>query len=173
MGAITSSYERSVLYGASNMAGARSGCSAIIREKAPLAVYHHCAAHRLNLAIVSACKITAFKNTESYSGEMARFFKFSAKRQRLLDKAISSVCPAANSKKLKDTCKTRWIQHIDSYVHCKKLCVQSTPNLVCYSCSYMHTIIGVHYTPIRWCVKNTPTPCVYNTLQTAFNTLLL
>ena len=27
--------------GASNMAGARSGCSAIIREKAPLAIYQH------------------------------------------------------------------------------------------------------------------------------------
>lgn len=60
------------------MAGARSGCSAIIREKVPLAVYHHCAAHRLNLAIVSACRIMAF---ESYIGEMARFFQFSAKRQ--------------------------------------------------------------------------------------------
>lgn len=102
--------------GASNMAGARSGCNAIIREKAPLAVYHHCAAHRLNLAIVSACKIAAFRNTESYIGEIARFFQFSAKRQRLLDKAIDSECPATHSKKLKDTCKTRWIQHIDSYV---------------------------------------------------------
>ena len=43
--------------GVSNMAGARSGCSAIIKEKVPVAVYHHCAAHRLNLAVVSACKI--------------------------------------------------------------------------------------------------------------------
>ena len=65
--------------GASNMAGAWSGCSAIIREKVPLAVYHHCVAHRLNLAIVSACRIMAFRNTESYIGEMARFFQFSAK----------------------------------------------------------------------------------------------
>ena len=31
--------------GASSMAGAQSGCSAIIQEVAPLAVYHHCAAH--------------------------------------------------------------------------------------------------------------------------------
>lgn len=56
--------------GASSMAGARSGCSAIIKEKVPLVQYHHCAAHRLNLAIVSACKIAAFKNTESYIGEI-------------------------------------------------------------------------------------------------------
>ena len=97
--------------GASNMVGARSGCGAIIHERAPLAVYHHCAAHRLNLAIVSACKIMAFRNTESYIGEMAWYFQFSAKRQCLLDKVIDSVCPVACSKKLKDTCKTRWIEH--------------------------------------------------------------
>ena len=101
--------------GASNMACACQGCSAIIHEKVPSAVYHHCAAHRLNLAIVSACRIMPFRNTESYIGEMARFFQFSAKRQRLLDQVIDSVCPSAHAKKLKDTCKTRWIQHIDSY----------------------------------------------------------
>ena len=38
-----------------------------------MALYHHCAAHTLNLAVLSACKIMAFKNTESYIGEMARF----------------------------------------------------------------------------------------------------
>ena len=75
----------------------------------------HCAAHRLNLAVLSACKIMPFKNTESYIGEMALFFLFSAKRQHLLDRAISVSCQAVHAKKLKDTCKTRWIQHIFSY----------------------------------------------------------
>ena len=97
------------------MAGAQSGCNTAIREVAPLAVYHHCAAYRLNLSIVSACQISAFKNTELYIGEMARFFNFSAKRQHLLDHVVESVCPLAHAKKLKDTCKIRWIQHIDSY----------------------------------------------------------
>ena len=96
------------------MAGTRLGCSAIIRKKVPLAVYHHCAAHPLNLAIVSA-RIMAFRNTESYIGEMARFFQYSAQRQRFLDKAIDTMCPSSHAKKLKNTCKTRWIQHIDSY----------------------------------------------------------
>lgn len=67
---------RGQCYGsASNMAGARSGCSAIAREKAPLAIYHHCAAHCLNLTVVSVCKITAFRNTGSYIGEMVRCFQ--------------------------------------------------------------------------------------------------
>ena len=44
-----------------------------------MAIYMHCAAHQLNLAVVSACKIQAFKNTETCIGDIARFFKFSAK----------------------------------------------------------------------------------------------
>ena len=59
--------------GASNMAGARTGCMAVIQKEAPKAVYFHCASHPLNLAIVSACNIQAFKNVESYIGEIASF----------------------------------------------------------------------------------------------------
>ena len=101
--------------GASNMSGARSGCSAIIQRQAPLAVYFHCAAHRLNLAVVSACKIQAFMNVEAYIGQIARFFAFSAKRQRLFDKAMNNLLPKAKAQKLKDACRTRWIERIDSY----------------------------------------------------------
>jgi hypothetical protein len=59
--------------GASNMSGARSGCSAIVKQHAPLAEYAHCASHRLNLAVVSACKMQAFRNTESYLGGFSSF----------------------------------------------------------------------------------------------------
>ena len=69
------------------MAGVRSGCKAVVQAQSPKAIYIHCAAHRLNLAVVSACKIQAFQNTESCMGEMARFFRMSAKRQRLLEKS--------------------------------------------------------------------------------------
>lgn len=58
--------------GASNMSGAVAGCRSLVQKEEPMAVYFHCAAHRLNLAIVSACSIQAFKNTEAYIGEMAR-----------------------------------------------------------------------------------------------------
>ena len=47
--------------GASNMSGARSGCKTVVQQEAPLAMYFHCAAHRLNLAVVSSCSIQAFK----------------------------------------------------------------------------------------------------------------
>ena len=54
--------------GASNMSGAVSGCKSIVLQEAPLALYFHCAAHCLNLAVVSACKIQAFKKAESCGG---------------------------------------------------------------------------------------------------------
>jgi len=62
------------------MAGARSGCRSLIQQQAPLALYTHCAAHQLNLAIVAACKIQVFRDTESYIGEIAKFFKYSPKK---------------------------------------------------------------------------------------------
>ena len=52
--------------GSSNMAGARSDCKAIISQQVPMALYTLCAAHQLNLAVVEACSIRAFKNAESY-----------------------------------------------------------------------------------------------------------
>ena len=61
-------------------AGARSCCQAMIKQHAPRADYIHCAAHRLNLATVSACQIQAFRKCESFNAEIARYFKFSAKK---------------------------------------------------------------------------------------------
>lgn len=68
--------------------------------------------------MVSSCSILAFKNAESCVGEIARFFSYSPKRQRLLDKAIDLLDSAGSSvkaKKLKDACRTRWVQRIESY----------------------------------------------------------
>ncbi len=101
--------------GASNMSGARSGVKAVVQEAAPKALYFHCAAHRLNLSIVVACSIQEFKNTESYIGEISRFFSFSAKRQRLFDRAIEASSHELHAHKLKDSCRTRWVERIDSY----------------------------------------------------------
>ncbi|KAI6656136.1 52 kDa repressor of the inhibitor of the protein kinase [Oopsacas minuta] len=40
---------------------------------------------------------------------------FSAKRQRLLDKAIEASNHTSKARKLKDSCRTRWVKRIDSY----------------------------------------------------------
>ena len=101
--------------GASNMCGARSGVKAVVQEMASKAMYYYCAAHCLNLAVVSACSIHEFKNVESYVGEIARFFNYSAKCQRLLDRCIEHCDSTPKAKKLKDACMTCWVEKIDSY----------------------------------------------------------
>ena len=37
--------------------GARSGVKAVVQEEAPKVLYYHCAAHHVNLSVVSACSI--------------------------------------------------------------------------------------------------------------------
>lgn len=53
--------------GAAVMSGKRAGVQSKIREKYPIAIYTHCMAHRLNLAIVDACNdiqsVRTFFNT--------------------------------------------------------------------------------------------------------------
>uniref|UniRef100_A0A1X7VGF4 DUF4371 domain-containing protein n=1 Tax=Amphimedon queenslandica TaxID=400682 RepID=A0A1X7VGF4_AMPQE len=60
--------------------------------------------------------ILAFKSAESCIGEIARFFSYSAKRQRLLDKAVEVKSSSeSRANKLKDACRTRWVERIESY----------------------------------------------------------
>jgi len=76
--------------------------------KVALALYKHCAAHQPNLAIVDACEIQVFRNTESCIGEKGKIFKYSPKRQRLLDKAMEIPNPVPKAKKLKDACRVTY-----------------------------------------------------------------
>ena len=66
--------------------------------------------------MVSACKIQEFQNTELCMEEIVRFFRVSAKRQRFLEKAVDVTFPKMTGKKLKNACRTRWIQRIDAHV---------------------------------------------------------
>ncbi len=46
--------------------------------------------------------------------ELCRFFGFSPKRQQLLEHKILEERPQSTHRKLKDLCKTRWVQHLDA-----------------------------------------------------------
>ncbi len=101
--------------GASNMSSSRAGVQGRISEVAPLAFYTHCSAHQLNLCIVSGCSIPQVRNASGTISEIAKFFNYSPKRQHFFEKIIDSSADSSNITKLKDLCKTRWIQRIDSY----------------------------------------------------------
>ena len=101
--------------GASNMSSSTVGVQALIREVSPLALYTHCHSHQLNLCIVKACSITQIRNAGGLVSEIAKFFNYSPKRQHFFEHVIEAEAPNESKKKLKDLCRTRWVQRIDSY----------------------------------------------------------
>ena len=48
--------------GASNMSSSRVGLQALIKEKAPLAIYTHCSGHCLNPVISHSCSLPTVRN---------------------------------------------------------------------------------------------------------------
>ena len=100
--------------GAGNMAGSVNGAAALIAADHPLALYLHCASHCLNLAIVKSLQITSVRNMMGVVGRVYQFFDAHPKRQRALEEAIQDTQPTSQVHKLKDLCRTRWVQRIDS-----------------------------------------------------------
>ncbi len=100
--------------GAGNMAGATKGTAALITKEYPLALYLHCASHKLNLAVIKSLQITSVRNMMGIVGRIYQFFAAHPKRQRALETAILNTQPESTVHKLKDMCRTRWIQHIDA-----------------------------------------------------------
>ena len=90
------------------MAGSVNGTAAVI------ATYLHCASHCLNLAVVKSLGITSVRNMMGVIGRVYQFFAAHPKRQRALEEAIFSCQPSSTAQKLKDMCRTRWVQRIDA-----------------------------------------------------------
>ena len=101
--------------GASNMSSNIAGVQARIRSVSPMAFYTHCQSHQLNLCVVKACSIPQIRNASGLISEIAKFFNYSPKRQHFFEHIIDTESPNETKKKLKDLCKTRWVQGIDSY----------------------------------------------------------
>ena len=107
--------------GAGNMAGSVNGAAALIRAEYPLAIYLHCASHCLNLAVVKSLEVTSVRNMMGVIGKVYQFFDVHPKRQRAFEKSIVECQPSTTSQKLKDLCRTRWIQRIDAIDVFKRL----------------------------------------------------
>ena len=101
--------------GASNMSSAARGVQGIIFQSSPNATYVHCNCHILNLAVVKACSLAPIRNMAGSVSETAKFFNYSPKRQRLLEKVIEVTQPDAKKEILHDLCRTRWIERHHAY----------------------------------------------------------
>lgn len=95
------------------MSGQFNGVQAQIRAIYPKAIYVHCAAHSLNLAVSTACNIQPIRNCLSIIEKLYVFFN-TPKRQNILLSCIENSDTEIRIKKLKRLCATRWVQRYDA-----------------------------------------------------------
>ncbi|XP_069103864.1 zinc finger MYM-type protein 1-like [Argopecten irradians] len=104
--------------GASNMSGRVNGVQALMKQYAPNAVYVHCKAHCLNLAVVHSCKEQCVRTMMATVQEIGFAFGYSAKRMTTFMEELENNLNAkeAMDKKTKVTqlCETRWISRADA-----------------------------------------------------------
>ena len=103
------------------MSGKTNGAAARISSQYSLALYTHCASHCLNLAVVASFEEASVRNMIGVVNRLSVFFFAHPKRQKMLEEAIHNTQPESNVQKLKDLCRTRWIERIDALDRIKKL----------------------------------------------------
>ena len=86
-----------------------------IASKYPKTIYTHCASHRLNLCVMKCCDIREVNNMMQTADAIARFFKYSPKRHLALEKWIEDVVAGEKRKKVKEMCRTRWVECHDAF----------------------------------------------------------
>lgn len=99
--------------GAAAMSGNFKGVQAVIREVHPAALYVHCSAHSLNLALAHSSNIHHIRNCIGIIKSVGNFIKISAKRTELLKNKIKEFLPQTKWTKLTSMCETRWVENHD------------------------------------------------------------
>lgn len=100
--------------GARNMSGKINGAAALISSQYPLALYIHCASHCLNLSVVTSLEEISIRNMIGVVNRVSLFFSAHPKRQKKLKEAIDASQRESTVHKLKDLCRTRWVECIDA-----------------------------------------------------------
>ncbi|XP_065683286.1 52 kDa repressor of the inhibitor of the protein kinase-like [Hydra vulgaris] len=99
--------------GASSVSGYINGLSAQVLNINSKALYTHCHSHRLNLSVSESCNVQLVSEVFNKVRELSYFFNYSENRQKFLEASILEREPQTHKKKLKDICRTRWIERID------------------------------------------------------------
>ena len=93
-----------------SMSSNKKGVQAEIAKHAPDAEYQGCCLHSLNLVICHACQIKSIQNMMDCCRELYSFFDNSPKRQSFMEIVIDAHSPDNKKRKLKNLCKTRWVE---------------------------------------------------------------
>ena len=98
--------------GAGAVAGVKNGAAAHILALNQLALYFHCFSHKLSLAVSKNFKIISVSNMLETVQKISHFFQNSEQRQRNFEQRVQKFCASSRSQKLRDPCKTRWVERI-------------------------------------------------------------
>lgn len=99
--------------GAASMSGAIKGTQSYIQAQVPEAIYVHCAAHCLNLAISDTCTHQSIRNCLGTVEKIYSFFN-TPKRQHVLQDMLKTSTENIAHSKLLQVCPTRWVQRHDA-----------------------------------------------------------
>ena len=98
------------------MRGKDKGVGPRIQREYPKAVPVWCSSHKLNLVVVSGLKLLPVDNMMCTMDSIVRFFDNSPKREETLIRHIENLTSrgARDKIKLKELCKTRWVERHDA-----------------------------------------------------------
>ncbi|XP_050302779.1 zinc finger MYM-type protein 1-like [Anthonomus grandis grandis] len=117
--------------GASNMSGKFNGVQKCIRQRCLKAIYIHCAAHLLNLAISKACEVQQIRNCLGVIEKLYTFFNTPRRKNVVLSK-IKESNEHPSAKTLKRLCATRWIskyEAVQDFMELHKYVVESLEDI--------------------------------------------
>ncbi|XP_025421184.1 zinc finger MYM-type protein 1-like [Sipha flava] len=106
---------------ASAMSGYLHGAQEYIKKDFPMALYVHCSAHSLNLALANACSLPSIRNCISTIQTVGTFFRSSAQRSELLRTTIIETLSETKHTTLVALCETRWVYKHESVMRFKEL----------------------------------------------------
>lgn len=96
------------------MSGKFQGVQAIVRSRVPSAVYLHCRAHSLNLAVMHSCSNSHVRNMFGIVQKVAVFFGESAKRFDIFKEIDTRNSTVPGPTKLQKLCETTWSSSYDA-----------------------------------------------------------
>jgi len=103
------------------MSGYLHGAQAYICQECALALYVHCSAHSLNLAIADSCSQTDVQNYVGVVQSVGSYFRHSAQRTAVLKGKIRELLPADHQKSLLAMCETRWVHKHEAVMRFKEI----------------------------------------------------
>ena len=98
--------------GAASVSGHINGLSAHTLRINEKFVYTHCHSHWLNSAGAASCRVQYVRNVLDQIKELSFFFNFSEPHQKMLDLSIENHASDCLKEKLKNVCRTRWVEQI-------------------------------------------------------------